>query len=143
MSSRVFVGNLPYESSTPELKSFVEGRGYTVKDAIVMVDRVTGRSRGFGFVTFSSPEEATRAITELSGQDFGGRNIRLDAATERGGGDQRRASSHHGGGGGGRGWGNESLPDPSFFGEGEPDRGRKRGKKKKRKSRDDYDDDWS
>jgi len=143
MSSRVFVGNLPYGSSTPELKAFVEEHGYTVKDAIVMVDRMTGRSRGFGFVTFSSTEEANKAIQELSGQDFGGRAIRLDMATERGGGGPRQASSHQGGGGGGHGWNNDRFPDPPFFGDGDGDRGRKRKKKKRTRRHDDFDDSWN
>ena len=90
--SKVYVGNLSYRTTEDELMSkFSEFGG--VSDVKIIMDRETGRSKGFGFITFESPEGAKGAIEALDGQDFGGRNIRVNIAKDDGG---RRS------GGGGR-----------------------------------------
>lgn len=84
MSAKLYIGNLAWKTSTESLKSAFSAYG-NVEDAIVMTDRETGRSRGFGFVTFSSEQEAQAAINEMSGKDLDGRNIRVDLAAARDG----------------------------------------------------------
>ncbi|KAJ1562721.1 hypothetical protein HK405_008652 [Cladochytrium tenue] len=79
-----------------------------VSDAVVLKDRETGRSRGFGFVTFDTPEEAQAAIDGMNDQDLDGRNIRVNLANDRpsgggGGFGGQRSGGYGGGRGGGRG----------------------------------------
>jgi cold-inducible RNA-binding protein len=80
MSSKVFVGGLPWSINNDALKETFAGFG-EVTEAKVILDRATGRSRGFGFVTFAMPEEAQKAL-ELDGQQLQGRTIRVDLARE-------------------------------------------------------------
>jgi len=80
MSSKVFVGGLPWSINNDTLRDTFAGFG-EVTEAKVILDRATGRSRGFGFVTFASPEEAQKAL-ELDGQQLQGRTIRVDLARE-------------------------------------------------------------
>ena len=83
MSVRLFVGGLSFSTSTDRLReTFARFGG--VDSAAVMTDRETGRSRGFGFVEMSSPEEAEQAIGALNGSSLDGRTIRVDKATPRG-----------------------------------------------------------
>ncbi len=82
MTNKLFVGSLPFSSTEQELKAFFEAVG-TVISARIVTDRETGRSRGFGFVEMSSPEEAQRAIAELDGKEMGGRNIFVSEAKEQ------------------------------------------------------------
>lgn len=84
MSAKLYIGNLAWKTSTESLKSAFSAFG-NVEDAIVMTDRETGRSRGFGFVTFSTDSEAQAAIEAMSGKDLDGRNIRVDMASARDG----------------------------------------------------------
>lgn len=93
MSQRLFVGNLSFRTSEEELRSAFEEYG-VVQDAKIITDRETGRSRGFGFLTMGSPEEAKNAIEGMNGADLGGRPLRVNEAEER---------QSRGGGGGGRG----------------------------------------
>lgn len=83
MSVRLFVGGLSFSTSTERLRETFARYG-GVDSAAVMTDRETGRSRGFGFVEMSSPEEAERAIGALNGSSLDGRMIRVDKATPRG-----------------------------------------------------------
>jgi len=85
MSVKLFIGGLSWGTETDGLRSKFEQFG-AVEDAIVIRDRETGRSRGFGFVTYSSDEGANAAIAALDGQDFEGRNIRVQRAEQREGG---------------------------------------------------------
>jgi RNA recognition motif-containing protein len=82
MSTNLFVGNLPFTTSSPELEELF-GRFGAVSRAQVITDRDTGRSRGFGFVEMDSADEAQAAIDSLDGSDFGGRQIKVNVARER------------------------------------------------------------
>jgi len=96
MSKRLYVGNLPYSVSSSDLQSIFSAHG-EVQSAEVISDRMTGRSKGFGFVEMSNDEEAEAAITALNGQDHGGRALTVNEARPR---EQREG--FRGGYGGGR-----------------------------------------
>jgi len=105
MSKKLFVGNLPFTTTSEDLNSLFSQAG-TIRSATVMMDRVTGRSRGFGFVEMSSDEEAEKAITQFNGYDLRGRNLNVNEARERTPGAPRpsgppRDGGGYGGGGGG------------------------------------------
>ncbi len=84
MSSKVFVGGLPWAVTDERLGEVFASYG-EITEAKVILDRETGRSRGFGFVTFASETEAQSAL-EMNGQEMEGRTIRVDIAHGRGGG---------------------------------------------------------
>jgi RNA recognition motif-containing protein len=94
----LFVGGLAWATRDETLKAHFEQSG-EVTDAKVIMERDTGRSRGFGFVTFADAETATKARDALNGSDLDGRSIRVDSATER---PDRGGRDGGGGGGGGR-----------------------------------------
>ncbi|MEM8783310.1 MAG: RNA-binding protein [Planctomycetota bacterium] len=103
---KMYVGNLAWKTTTEDLEALFSNYG-NVQDAIVLTDRETGRSRGFGFVTMSD-EDAGKAIEALDGQDFEGRPLRVNEAQERaprGGGGGGGGGYRGGGGGGNRGGG--------------------------------------
>src|SRR4249919_4335129 len=95
MSTKLYVGNLSFNTSTQELETMFAESG-TVQSASIIEDRETGRSRGFAFVEMSSKEEAKAAISALDGKEVGGRNLKVNEA-------KPRESNGGGGGGGGRG----------------------------------------
>jgi hypothetical protein len=97
---KLYIGNLPFSATDADLREVFGAHG-TVTDAIVMMDRFTGRSRGFGFVTFSTPEEGKAAIAALSGADMGGRNLTVNEARPMDDRPPRREGGFGGGGGGG------------------------------------------
>lgn len=82
MSTKLFVGSLPWSVDDDKLKETFEGHG-TVVSAKVVTDRNTGRSRGFGFVEMESAEEAQNAIKALNDSEVGGRNIVVNEAKPR------------------------------------------------------------
>ncbi|MEE9282121.1 MAG: RNA-binding protein [Myxococcota bacterium] len=86
MAKRIYVGNLPYTTTEDELRELF-GRHGSVESVNLIVDRDTGRSRGFAFVEMD-PSGADAAISALNGQDLGGRSLRIDEARERGAGDR-------------------------------------------------------
>jgi cold-inducible RNA-binding protein len=92
VAKRLFVGNLPFATTDDQLREIFTRIG-PCDSASVVTDRVSGRSRGFGFVEMSSDDDASRAVTELDGSDYSGRKLTVSAAHERPSG---------GGGGGGR-----------------------------------------
>jgi len=98
MGRRLYVGNLSYNTTEMDLRDAF-GQFGTVADAKVVMDRDTGRPRGFAFVEMSSDQEAQEAIAQLNGRELDGRTINVNEAQERGAGGGR------GGGGGGRGGG--------------------------------------
>jgi len=82
MGAKLFVGNLSWNVDDAMLKEAFEAVG-TVVEAVVITDRFRNRSKGFGFVTMSSPEEAEKAIAELDGKEVDGREIRVNAAHDK------------------------------------------------------------
>ncbi|MCX4240048.1 RNA recognition motif domain-containing protein [Paraliomyxa miuraensis] len=99
MSNKLFVGGLSWDTNDEGLKNAFGQHGSVVEAKVVM-DRETGRSRGFGFVTMGDGSAAQNATRELDGSILDGRSIRVNEASERGGGSGGRGG--HGGGGGGR-----------------------------------------
>ncbi len=78
----IYVGNLPFSTTSADLEEAF-GQYGQVDSAAVIMDRETGRSRGFGFVEMGDDEEARRAIQELDGSDLGGRDLRVNEARPR------------------------------------------------------------
>lgn len=95
MSNKLFVGGLSWNTTSDNLRDAFAEHG-DITEATVITDRDTGRSRGFGFVTFSNSNDAASAIRELDGTDLDGRTINVNVA-------QDRRNDRAGGGGGGRG----------------------------------------
>ena len=91
---RIYVGNLPWSVGDDELKDMFSSYG-DVADSVVIRDRETGRSRGFGFVDLSDDAGATKAIEAMHGTEIEGRDLVVNQAKER---------EERGGGGGGGGW---------------------------------------
>ena len=98
MSAKLFVGGLAWATTDETLHEHFATYGNIV-EAKVIKDRDTGRSRGFGFVTYEESDSATQAQENLNGSELDGRSIRVDTATER----RPRQGGGGGGGGGGRG----------------------------------------
>jgi len=96
MSKKLFVGSLSWGTNDEALREAFAVHG-EISEAVVISDRDTGRSRGFGFVTFEDDEAADKAIAALNGTELDGRTIRVDVAQEK--------SRNRGGGGGYRGGG--------------------------------------
>jgi cold-inducible RNA-binding protein len=82
VSTKLFVGNLPFTTTDQDLQNAFANAGL-VESATVIKDRATGRSRGFGFVEMSSDEEAQKAIEMFDNKDFEGRAIKVNVARER------------------------------------------------------------
>ncbi|HTL69116.1 MAG TPA: RNA-binding protein [Lacunisphaera sp.] len=100
-NSKLYVGNLPFTTTEAELRSHFEQYG-SVTDTYVAMDKMTGRPRGFAFVTMGTPEEAKLAAEKTNGVDFGGRALQVNEARPK---EERPAGGGYGGGGGGRGFG--------------------------------------
>jgi len=96
VGKRLYVGNMSYDVSSSDLEAMLAEHG-TVLSAEVISDRVTGRSKGFGFVEMNTDDEAQAAITALNGQDHGGRALTVNEAKPR----EPRGGGYGGGGGGG------------------------------------------
>jgi cold-inducible RNA-binding protein len=107
--SRLYVGNLSWDTNQDTLRAAFEADGRSVKEVHIMTDRETGRPRGFAFVEMNSKSDADAAIQALDGTDLDGRQIKVNEAKERepraGGGGGGRGGGFGGGGGGGRGGG--------------------------------------
>jgi len=112
MNTKLFVGNLSFNTTENDLHEAFAAHG-TVVEANLMMDRMTGRSRGFAFVTYSTPEEAQKAIEALNGAQMDGRALTVNVARPKedrppgggGGGRDRGPRREYGGGGGGGGYG--------------------------------------
>ncbi len=103
---KLYVGNLSFSTSESQLREMFEAHGEVTSASLVM-DRETGRPRGFGFVEFASDEQARAAIEALNGKNLDGRDLTVNEARPReagGGGGSRggRSGGFGGGGGGGR-----------------------------------------
>ncbi|KAG0291873.1 hypothetical protein BGZ96_004775 [Linnemannia gamsii] len=117
-STKLFIGGLSWNTTDDSLRHGFSDAGEVV-DAIVVRDRETGRSRGFGFVTFADPSGADAAIERFNDQEFEGRQIKVDRASERSSGGSRGGfrggnsggGNYNSGGGnynsGGRSYGNQ------------------------------------
>jgi RNA recognition motif-containing protein len=107
MASNLYVGGLSYSTTSASLRDYF-GRCGTVVSATVVTDRVTGQSRGFGFVEMSTEAEAQTAIAKLDGQSFEGRRLKVSTANPqgaRGGGPRSGGGNPRSGGFGPRGGG--------------------------------------
>jgi cold-inducible RNA-binding protein len=115
MSTKLFVGNLSFKTTENDLQDAFAAHG-TVLETNLMMDRMTGRPRGFGFVTMSTPEEAQKAIDALHGADMDGRPLTVNIARPR----EERPAGGGGGGyrGGGGGGGGDRGPRREFRGGG-------------------------
>jgi len=102
MSNKLYVGNLSFDATENELQDLFASAG-TVQEVILIQDKMTGKSKGFGFVTMSTAEEAKTAISQINGKSVGGRALTVNEARPReerpsgggarrdfGGGQQRR-----------------------------------------------------
>ena len=107
MSNKLFVGNLSFDTTENDLQDAFAAHG-TVVETNLLMDRETGRPRGFGFITMNSAEEAQKAIEALNGSQLGGRALTVNVAKPReerpagGGGGRREYGGSGGGNGGGR-----------------------------------------
>jgi RNA recognition motif-containing protein len=96
MNAKLFVGNLSFNTTENDLQDAFAAHG-TVTETNLMMDRATGRPRGFGFVTMSTPEEAQKAVDALNGTTLGDRSITVNEARpkeERAGGGFRGGREH-------------------------------------------------
>jgi cold-inducible RNA-binding protein len=100
-NSKLYVGNLSFKTTEDELRSHF-GQYGNVSDVYVAMDKMTGRPRGFAFVTMSTEEEAKVAAEKTNGVDFGGRQLTVNEARPK---EERPGGFGGGGGGGGRGFG--------------------------------------
>ena len=103
MSNKLYVGNLSFNTTESDLNSAFGAHG-TVTETNLMMDRETGRPRGFGFVTMGSVEEAQKAIEALNGREMDGRALTVNVAKPR----EERSGGGGGGGGGRREYGGSS-----------------------------------
>ena len=106
MGKKLYVGNLPYSVGNTELQRLFEAHGSVVSAQVIM-DRDTGRSKGFGFVEMGNDSEAQSAITDMNGKEIDGRSLTVNEARPKpeGGGGGRGGRGGYGGGGGGGGRG--------------------------------------
>jgi len=107
MAKKLYVGGLPYSTTDSTLKDIFSAAG-TVESATIIIDKMTNRSKGFGFVEMSTEEEAQKAIEMFNGKDVDGRNVTVNEArpmeprAPRQGGFNRGGDRGFGGGNGGR-----------------------------------------
>jgi RNA recognition motif-containing protein len=99
MNTKLYVGNLSFDTTENDLQDMFAAVA-PVSEVNLIVDRVTNRSRGFGFVTMATPEGAQAAITALAGKNIGGRDLTVNEARPR---EDRPKTGGFGGGSGGRG----------------------------------------
>ncbi len=95
MGKKLFVGNLPFSTTSEELAELFARVG-TCASATVVTSRDTGQSRGFGFVEMQTDEDAARAVAEMNGTEFGGRKLTVNEAHDRPGGDAGGRGQRHG-----------------------------------------------
>lgn len=101
MAKKLYVGGLPYSTTENELKDAFSQAG-AVDSAVIIMDRMSGRSKGFGFVEMTNDGDAEKAIDMWNGKDFGGRTLTVNEARPM---EERPRRDFRGGGGGGGGGG--------------------------------------
>lgn len=141
MASKVFVGNLDFNTTRAEVEALFAQAG-TIRDVFLPTDRATGRPRGFAFVEFETEEEAEQAIERFNGHELSGRALRVNIAEGRpagggfGGGGFASGGGFGGGGGGGGfgggGGGGFGANKPPFGGGGKPKGSRRNIRARKR-----------
>jgi RNA recognition motif-containing protein len=99
MGTRLYVGNLPFDTNESQLRTLFQEGGRQVTEVKIVTDRDTGRARGFAFVEMGSQGDADAAVNALNGREFGGRVLTVNEAREQA---PRRSGGFGGGGGGGR-----------------------------------------
>lgn len=114
MGTKLYVGNLSFRVTSEDLQEHFGSAG-VVNSANIVMDRETGRSRGFGFVEMASDDEATNAIAQFNGQDYDGRNMVVNEARPR---EDNRGGGGGYGGGGRRGGGGDRGSDRGGYGGG-------------------------
>lgn len=107
--SRLFIGNLSYNASETDIASAFSDLGITVKNVKIIIDRETGKGKGFAFADLESDQNAQDVIDKVNGAEISGRSIRVDLAREKtnGGGGNRGGGFSRGREGGGGGFGGE------------------------------------
>jgi cold-inducible RNA-binding protein len=106
MATKLYVGNLSFDTTENDIQDLFAEAG-TVREAVLIQDKMTGKSRGFAFVTMSTEDEAQNAAQRLNGKEFHGRNLTVNEARPRedfarAGGGSARNKSFSGGNRGGR-----------------------------------------
>src|SRR6185295_4138492 len=132
MGTRLYVGNLSYNVTEPELREVFAEDGRNVVEVKIVMDRDTGRPRGFAFVEMGSDDEASQAIQSLTGREVSGRAINVSEARERtprSGGGGGFGGGGRGGGGGGYGEGGGRGGGGGGYGEGGGGRGGRGGRR--------------
>jgi cold-inducible RNA-binding protein len=140
MGKRLYVGNLSYNTTQDELRLEFEKIGAVV-DVKVIMDRETGRSRGFAFVEFATEAEANVAVTSFNGQTFAGRSLAVKVAEDRqrtGGGGGGGNRSFNGSGTRSFGGGRDHGPPPQDYGDGGKRNKRGGGGGSRRRGRDEW-----
>jgi RNA recognition motif-containing protein len=97
MKNKIYVGNLSLDSTKEDLEQFFSSAG-TVKEVLIIQDRDTGRSKGFGFVTFATRQEANNAVDVLNGKELQSRSLKVSMAKDKnpsGGGGHFKGNSRH------------------------------------------------
>lgn len=87
MNNKIYVGNLPFNQTAETIQDIFSQFG-TITDKVVITDRETGRSKGFGFITFESQDSAEKAVKGMDGKEVSGRKIKVNIAHEKN--DKRR-----------------------------------------------------
>lgn len=105
MGTKLYVGNLSFDTTEDTLRALFSADGRQVSEVAVVMDRMTGRARGFAFVQMGSPADAQAAISSLDGREVDGRTIRVSEARDRGDRGGGGGGGGYGGGGGGYGGG--------------------------------------
>lgn len=101
---KVYIGNLEFGITEDDLKRTIEEKGLNAKEVKVIIDKFTGKSKGFGFAEFETKEEAQQAIDALNGQELNGRQLQVNRARKmRPRNDRSFGGNNQGGGGGGYG----------------------------------------
>lgn len=89
MANRLYIGNLPYDIDENRLLQIFQEWGFTPSRPHVVIDRDTGRPKGFAFIELATQDEAQNAVAQMNGQNIDGRAVKIDHAVERSSGDKR------------------------------------------------------